>query len=454
VPLPATQQVGAETSSAFNLLQLEGEARNSASVAELAHLIANDTARIVRAQQTFVFKTTVSGVMQIAAVSSVTTLDRQVPLLQALERVASRVAADAGGQAVREFALQAHADANGADQSINEYPYREALWFALSDRQGKVFAGVLLVRGEPWTANDVVLARRLSVTFAQAWYWIATAKALSPWGAFNRKHALLGALAVAVIGIVPVPLTALAPLEVTPRNPILVTSPIDGVIEDIPVAANGAVAAGDVLVRFSDTVLRNRRDVAEREVQVADSRVKKTMLLAVSDMRSRHELALASAELKVKIAERDYARDLLARTVVTAQTSGRVIVADKRDLIGRPVSTGERIMEVATPAQVEVRIDVATSDAIVLSDSRRVKLFLDSDPLNARAATVLRTDYQAKTTDAGTLAFRVIAQLDDDGQPPPRLGIRGTAQLYGDRVPLIYYALRRPITALRQWIGL
>ncbi len=52
------------------------------------------------------------------------------------------------------------------------------------------------------------------------------------------------------------------------------------------------------------------------------------------------------------------------------------------------------------------------------------------------------------------LAFRVIADLAATDTPPPRLGARGTAQLFGDRVPLGFYLFRRPISALRQRIGL
>jgi hypothetical protein len=47
-----------------------------------------------------------------------------------------------------------------------------------------------------------------------------------------------------------------------------------------------------------------------------------------------------------------------------------------------------------------------------------------------------------------------VAIFTDGTVIPPRLGIRGTAQLYGDRVPMIYYILRRPVAFLRQWVGL
>jgi hypothetical protein len=37
---------------------------------------------------------------------------------------------------------------------------------------------------------------------------------------------------------------------------------------------------------------------------------------------------------------------------------------------------------------------------------------------------------------------------------PVRLGLRGSARLDGQEVSLGYFLLRRPISAVRQWLGL
>jgi hypothetical protein len=34
------------------------------------------------------------------------------------------------------------------------------------------------------------------------------------------------------------------------------------------------------------------------------------------------------------------------------------------------------------------------------------------------------------------------------------MGLKGTAKIYGDKVPLFYYLMRRPISALRQTFGI
>lgn len=434
------------------LLRVEGEARTAKSVGELAILIANETRKFTRARQIFVLVKSGNGPFQVEAVTALAKVDRNVPLIQWIERTVARMGAGVGVNDIHEFVIHAYSEAN--DPTAATYPLREAMWVPLKDRSGQVFAALFMAREEPWKPNEVSISQRLSVTYAQAWYWLATSRAVRPAFQFNRKRVLIGTALATALMLVPVSLTTLAPMEVGARDQTLVSAAIDGVIEDIPVAANSTVVVGQSLVRFADTTLRNKLAVAEREVQVSDARVKKTMLLAVNDIRGRHELAVAQGELTVKIAERDYARDLLDRGHMTASKAGIVMFGEKRDLIGKPVSVGEKIMEIADPARVEIRIDVPVGDAIVLGRDARAKIFLDSDPLNPLEARVLRSDYQAKPRETGVLAFRVIAEFVDEQAAVPRLGIRGTAQLYGERVPLVYFVLRRPIASLRQWTGL
>ena len=103
--------------------------------------------------------------------------------------------------------------------------------------------------------------------------------------------------------------------------------------------------------------------------------------------------------------------------------------------------------------QLEFKIDLPVADAIVLKNGARVKVFLDSDPLNPVEARLVRADFQARPRENQQLAFRLVAALDGSANRSLRLGIRGTAQVYSDKVPLAFYLFRRPLSAVRQWIG-
>lgn len=435
----------------MRLLRVEGDARGVASIGELMALMANESQLLLRAQQTFVARPGIKRQWEIAAGATLAKVDRAVPLIQSLEQELMRHASAAPHLATLQIVdVWPGADTNDRD---GRYPYRHGLWIPLIGRKGDLLAGVLLLRNDGWQSSDLILAQRLSVTFAHSWHWCISDGRIGSLLRFDRRRASIAGVVGVLIALIPVSMTTLAPLEIVARDPFVVAAPIDGVIDAIPVEASAAVTSGQTLVRFVDTALRSRFEVAEREVEVATARVKKVMLAAISDIRSRHELAVVQAEQAVKVAERDYARAMLERSVVHAAKDGAVVLGDKRELIGRPVATGERILEIADPAKVEIRIAVPAGDAIILGAEKRAKIFLDSAPLSSRSATVATADYMAKTQDGGVATFRVVAHFNDD-EPPPRLGMRGTAQLYGSRVPLVYYLLRRPLAAARQWIGL
>lgn len=168
---------------------------------------------------------------------------------------------------------------------------------------------------------------------------------------------------------------------------------------------------------------------------------------------AKRDLAVAQTEESVAMAERDYARAMLDKSVIRARQSGVALFGDPRDWIGRPVAVGEAIMRVADPNRVEFQIKVPVADAVNLQEGARVKVFLDAAPLEPIEAHILRAAYKAEADAAGVAAFTVTARFADPNARPERLGLRGTARVYGEPVSLFYYLLRRPITAVRQWTG-
>jgi hypothetical protein len=82
-----------------------------------------------------------------------------------------------------------------------------------------------------------------------------------------------------------------------------------------------------------------------------------------------------------------------------------------------------------------------------------VSLFLNAHPLSSVPATVSHASYHAEVLPNNTLAYRVTAQLGE-GSPELRIGWQGSAKIYGEHVSLFTYLFRRPISALRPWVGL
>ena len=111
-------------------------------------------------------------------------------------------------------------------------------------------------------------------------------------------------------------------------------------------------------------------------------------------------------------------------------------------------------MDIADPSSVKVRLDLAVDDAIALKEGASVRLFLDANPLNSLRGVVETASYHATPTSSQVLAYRVSVASDDEEGAAPRIGLQGTAQLYGDYVPLAFFLFRRPLSTIRQYLGL
>jgi hypothetical protein len=270
----------------------------------------------------------------------------------------------------------------------------------------------------------------------------------------RRKFVIAAIVTVISVMALPVSMSSLAPFEIIAADPFVVSAPFEGVIEEVLVEPGEKVIKGQPLVQFSDTLLENRFEVAKREVYVAEARLKKAGQLAFTNNEGRHGLRLGMAELALKKSEFNFASQMYQRATIKAQRAGIAIFSDKQALIGKPVIPGELILRIADPALIEINIDVALDDAILLETGGRVKIYLDSDPLHAREAKIVFSDYQARQVAGDSLAFRTVAKFNKGEADIPRIGVRGTAQLFGDKVPLAFYLFRRPFSALRQWIGM
>ncbi|MNF61413.1 multidrug resistance protein MdtN [compost metagenome] len=253
--------------------------------------------------------------------------------------------------------------------------------------------------------------------------------------------------------LIPIRQSALAPAEVVSRTSLVISSPLAGVIEQMAVRPNQAVAAGAPLFRLDETTLRNRAEVLTQEVAVADAELLAASQRAFDNPQSRRELTLLTGRAQQKRAELAGVELQLSRSQVTAPRDGVAVFSDANDWLGKPVVTGERIMQLADPHQPAMRILLPVADAIALEPGADVTLFLSAYPLDPLRGKILETSYQAQPGADGVVAYRLLATIES---PPShaRLGLHGTAKLYGERVLLGYYLLRRPLAALRAWSGL
>lgn len=433
----------------ITLLTLEAAARAAATSTELVHLIATEWRKLVAADQIFVFQCKARRAVALAA-SSQSTVDRASPLIIDLEAGFTRHLN--GGEAGKVQSVEMGSLLVAPSAVASEYAFPHFCVAPLKLSNGDIFALVALARDRAWSEQDFTGVERIASAYAHAWRALDGDRRLSAKG-WKRHVVPAVAVALLVAAVIPVPLTALAPVEVVGRDPEVVGAPIDGVIRRIDVDPNGIVKKGDLLITFVDTTLRGRASVAEQNVQVASARERRLTQSAFNDRAARRELAVAQAELGLAQAENEAAKEALERSVVRAGRDGVAVYQNRSDLEGKPVSTGERLMAIADPAAVEYRIELPVKDAIVAREGAGVRIYLDADPLKPLDASLEAVSFHAAPVAGGQIAF-VLRAAPEAGGVPPRIGFRGTAQVYGHTVPLGYYLLRRPLTMLRQTVGL
>ena len=431
-------------------IELEGTAREVETIEALRATMVNGLRRLVPYRQAALVTVDDAGSVRVEAVSGVAVLEADAPMVSWLAHAAKQVFGS--DLATRLHGVRPEGLAPTECETWAAWMPGQVLWCPLKNRDGLAFGALWLGREEPWQENEAVMVDRLAGCYAHAWLaLVGPRRSLLP--AKARRPVLIGVpLAVLLALLVPVHQSVLAPAEIVAVKPVVVSAPIDGVVARFQVTPNQPVNAGQGLFTFDDTTLRAQASSAERTLGVALAELRQSTQGAMIDRKQAEKVALNEAQVRLRRTELDYARDLLSRITVTAERAGVAVFTDENDWIGRPVVTGQRILEIADPGHTELKIEVPVRDAIVLTPGAPVELFLDVEPLSPKPATLTSASYEAEMTPAGTLSYRVHAAFADD-LPPPRIGLQGTAKIYGDRVPLGLYLFRRPLAALRQWLG-
>jgi multidrug efflux pump subunit AcrA (membrane-fusion protein) len=225
------------------------------------------------------------------------------------------------------------------------------------------------------------------------------------------------------------------------------------VISVIHVAPNEPVTKGQPILELDPTDWQNRMRVTILALEVAKAVYRLAAQKAVFDNKSKTRVAVLKGRMDAQVAKVKRVRDQLLLLQVHAVRDGIAIYANPSDWIGRPVVAGEKIMQIAEPSKVELEIMLPIADAINLKPGAEAEFFLNIDPQNPLAAEVLSSSFRATQTAEGFLAYRLRAAFTDR-ETPPRIGLRGTAKVFGDETTVFFYLFRRPLAKARQWLGL
>lgn len=454
------------------LVHLARRGREAKDAAELGFIAVNETHALAPYRQAALWLSE-GGV---AALSGVVSPEANAPYMQWLGQLFRHLRTSQPGDQPRVLEGTDLAEAERVEW--DDWLPAHGLWLPLP-AVPRHFAGgaLLLARDEPWSEAELALLAEWAAIWSQAralrergsvlagaWRLLAgrsrpAAGADRPAGGSGRdwrglifsRRVWLAAVLSALM-IIPVPLTVLAPAELVPLNPAIIRAPLEGVVDRVLVTPNQLVKEDEALFEFDRANIQSRLLIALRALGTVQAEYRQKSQQALFDPASKSQLAVLQSQIAEKATEVAYLRKLDERGVVASPRAGVVLFDDPTEWVGRPVVTGERVMVVADEHAVEIEAWLSPADAIPLADGSPITLYLNADPMRPVRATLRYIGHEAIERPDGKYAYRVRATLAEGGERP-RVGLKGTARLEGDKVSLGYWILRRPLAAARVWLG-
>ncbi|MBF0588349.1 MAG: HlyD family efflux transporter periplasmic adaptor subunit [Magnetococcales bacterium] len=434
------------------LLQVERHGLRATTLEELTFRMVNDWHGLVPYRQAVLWRRMGDHAGRIEAVSGMPLFDEQGPYLLWLNSLIKAL----GTRLEKRLVMQRHEAPVQFQDAWSQWLPTHTLWIPLIAPDGVLVGGMFMMADTPFTPEAISLLEHMADLHAVAWSRLLMGRGrwrtgLEQW---NRK-VVWGAVALllAVVMMIPAPQSLLGQAEVTASEPRMLRAPLEGVVERLLVEPNQPVRVGEVVMRLDPEPLRHRLQIAIRESELARTEYRQAAQKGVRGVEDKAKAVLLRAKWEQKQAQRLYLESELKRLVVRSPMDGVALIDDPSVWEGRPVSLGERLFPIADPARAEITIWIPAAEAVHLEQGLQTRLFLNTDPLHPRPGELIFAAYRAESGPDGTLAYRARAQFVDD-VPPPRLGLRGTARIFYGEARLYQLLLRRPLSAIRQWLGL
>lgn len=447
------------------VLQLINRATQVDDLAELRFMIVNETRQMASYRLAALWLKNEG----VAALSGVVSIEKNAPFVLFLKRLfahASEQCVDSTPLVINTLSLPEDVAAE-----YSQWLASDTILFPLAAIDGSFTGGFLLLsRDVQWSEQEQLVLKQWTDAWPLA--YSAKDKRLS-WQRFGyaleqrfgklmsaasrrefltSRKTLIVAVCLISLLFLPVRLSVLAPATLVPLNPTIVRAPIDGIIKSVDVAPNDDLQGGERLFTFDDIALNNKLLITQQELLSLQTEYRQINQMSLLDSEMRGKLMLLRGQMDVKQNEIRYLEEMLARSIVKADRSGVVLFGDPLEWIGRPVVTGERVMAIADPEQMEIEAWLSPADAIELATGSDVRLYLNADPLQSVLGEIRFVAHEAVPRPDGSFAYRVRASLVEGGDSA-RIGHRGTAKLHGESVSLGYWIIRRPLAALRAWLG-
>ena len=333
------------------------------------------------------------------------------------------------------------------------------LWLPII-RQGQETIGLWLEKWEDpqgviFKNNMKIIDAHLIPGYAVAWEnlnptsWYKRFKKY-----FNRKTlSFLLPFIVLLFLLIRVPLRIVAPCEVVPKDFYIVTAPLNGIIAKVDVKPGQQIKQGEALYEYDPRVPTQELKIAEKQVLLMNAEINRATAVSVEEHQSSGDLATGNIKLQKAELDLAFAQNNFKELTGKAPISGVALIDNPDEWQGKPVKLGEKILLIANPDQTKVRMWIPESDNIQIDKTIPVRIYLNPNPEINYYVKLNFISHEANLTDKHISSFEAEGEwIGEDNKA--KLGVKGSAVLYGEKVSLLYYILRKPLSTLREFTGL
>lgn len=414
----------------------------------LIFLILNDTVQIVKYDRAVLWSLE-DGNTKLLGVSGQSTVNAASGLAIQWKTLVNDIADPGKAQILTadSFLREKHLWAEAESTS----PHPAVLWLPIVSLD-KTRLGLWLERweGRTWNPQEIDILSFVLQAYGVAWEKFVP-KGILKW-ITNRK--VLGSVLLLSLLLLTIrlPLRVVAPIEVIPSDPVIITAPLEEIVEKINVKPGQYVKTGDVLFEYDKDVASQTLKAAERQVEISRLELNRSRTLGIKDAKSLTEVAVLEAKLKREEVNLDLAKYHSSQLIVKSPIDGVVMLGDPHEWHGKPVHIGEKIMMVADPDRTKVRLFIPEDDNVILDLTKPVKIYLNISPEITREASLIYVANVSTISDKHLVSF--VAEADWIGDSKDvKMGLKGSASLYGNDVSLFYLLVRKPWAHFRNFIG-
>lgn len=436
-----------------NRLVLKSSATNNKEA--LIFHIVNDTFHVSPYDRAYLFSFE-NKKSRLIGISGQTEVNRTTALTQSLETLTNALKKPGELTAVNSESFS-EAEVNTWNEMQKGTP-SSVFWIPIFF-EDKLILGLWL---EQWSTPTfklphkdmpILLKQYLMPAYGISWDRINQKKSFRKIFQISRRNVFIfsTALFLALL-IIRVPLRIAAPCEIVPKNPLLIRAPLEGVIKEVEVKPGQWVKKGQLLFQYEKEPVEEAVKSAEQNLLKKEYELKRAKILGMKDKKSLEELSVINIEKEKAAIELDFEKYKASLLAVDAPEEGMIILDSPESWRGRPVKIGEKVLEVSNPKKTSIKIWIPESDNVPLDDKIPIKVFLNTDPGTSFPAKIEYIGNETVLSDLEIPSYAAKANWIDQQPKDVKIGVRGTAILYGENVSLFYYLTRKPWYALREYL--